>query len=152
MAGHKAHASFGLWGRELVNQLEAEGVASGGNMGSFGRLTSVADLPPAEALDRYLLAAAALIQKGTRTRSIQRVAKPSRTEPELPEAFARALSGNSTASEQFGNMSPSCRREYAAWIAEARREDTRNKRIATALEWISEGKGRNWKYERPAGA
>jgi uncharacterized protein YdeI (YjbR/CyaY-like superfamily) len=54
------------------------------------------------------------------------------------------------ASAQFAKMSPSCRREYIDWIADARREETRSKRLATALEWIAEGKSRNWKYEQPA--
>ncbi|MEO7266129.1 MAG: YdeI/OmpD-associated family protein, partial [Ferruginibacter sp.] len=40
------------------------------------------------------------------------------------------------------------KKEYLQWITEAKTEDTRNKRMATAIEWIAEGKGRNWKYQK----
>lgn len=147
MAGHKEHASFGLWGQEVVETLRAAGVASGGNMGSFGRITSLDDMPPVAELEGFLRDAAQLISAGTRTRSIQRVAKPARPAAAIPEALLQALNKEPAARERFEAMSPSCRREYSEWIAEAKREETRNKRVATALEWIAEGKSRNWKYE-----
>ncbi len=150
MAGHKSHASFGFWGQELAATLGASGVAAGATMGSLGRLTSLEDLPPTPELESHLRHAAALVQEGTRTKSIQRIAKPARDEAQLPQALAQALKTNQVAAEKFAGMSPSCRREYAEWIADAKREETRTKRIVTALEWITEGKGRNWKYEHPA--
>jgi uncharacterized protein YdeI (YjbR/CyaY-like superfamily) len=151
MSAFKEHCSFGLWGKEVAQTLRDGGVDSKEGMGSFGKLTSLASLPPQPELERYLREAAQLIADGTRTQSIQRVAKPvARPAPEMPEALAIALKGNKVAAENFANLSPSCRREYAEWIAEAKREETRNKRIATALEWIAEGKSRNWKYERTA--
>ena len=150
MAGHKAHASFGLWGKEVVARLAERGIAAGGTMGSFGRIESVGDLPPKETLQACLREAAALIMEGTRTQSIQRVAKPARIEDEVPAALAQALKTNAVAARKFAEFSPSCRREYTEWINAAKREETRSKRIATALEWISEGKSRNWKYERSA--
>lgn len=150
MAGHKHHASFGLWGKQMVDKLSEDGVASGGNMGSFGRITSLADLPPTSELERYLHDAAALIGEGKRTRSIQRVAKPAQPEAEIPAALAQGLATNDLAAQRFAAFSPSCRREYAQWIAEAKRDETRAKRVAAALEWIADGKSRNWKYERPS--
>ncbi len=150
MAGHKGHASFGLWGKEVTATLRERGIAAGGTMGSFGRLTSLDDLPPTPELESHIRAAAALVAEGTRTRSIQRIAKPAREETALPEALVQALETNKVAAEKFARMSPGCRREYADWIADAKREETRTKRVITALEWITEGKGRNWKYERPA--
>jgi len=61
-----------------------------------------------------------------------------------------ALKKNKSAAKRFDAMSPSCRREYIEWIADAKRDETREKRVATAMEWIAEGKSRNWKYEKPA--
>lgn len=148
MAGHKEHASFGLWGKEITAVLEQAGVGTNGNMGSFGRIVSLQDLPPTSELEKHIKHAADLIGEGKRTRSIQRVAKPTRTEVEVPEALTTALRANKPAAERFAAMSPSCRREYAEWIADAKRDETRSKRVATALEWIAEGKGRNWKYEK----
>jgi len=70
-----------------------------------------------------------------------------KAEAEVPEALAAALKKNKAAAKKFDAMTPGCRREYCQWIAEAKREETREKRVATAVEWIAEGKSRNWKYE-----
>lgn len=148
MAAFKEHCSFGLWGTEVMKELRADGVAEGGSMGSFGRITSVKDLPAKKELSAYLVAAAKPIADGTRTTAWSRprpkVAKPEAT---VPEALAGALKKNKSAAKQFEAMSPSCRREYCDWIADAKREETRDKRVAQAIEWIAEGKSRNWKYE-----
>lgn len=151
ISAFKEHCSFGLWGTEMAKSLRSGGIDSKEGMGSFGKLTSVADLPPQPELEAYLRKAAKLIGEGTRTRSIQRVAKPApRAEADMPEALVQALEVNKAAGQKFAELSPSCRREYAEWIASAKRQETRSKRVATALEWIVEGKSRNWKYERPA--
>ncbi len=151
VSAFKEHCSFGLWGSEMAVTLRTGGIDSKEGMGSFGKLTSLGDLPPTPELEAYIREAAGLIAGGTRTKSIQRVAKPvPRAEAELPEALARALEANQTAAARFAALSPSCRREYAEWIADAKRDGTRNKRLATALEWITAGKGRNWKYESQA--
>lgn len=151
ISAFKEHCSFGLWGTEMVQTLREGGVDSKQGMGSFGRLTSAADIPPQAELESFIRKAAELISEGTRTKSIHRVAKPTpRAELAVPEALALALKSNKTAAARFAELSPSCRREYAEWIAEAKREETREKRVATALEWIAEGKSRNWKYERTA--
>jgi uncharacterized protein YdeI (YjbR/CyaY-like superfamily) len=146
MAGFKAHCSFGLWGTEVTKDLRADGVAQGGSMGSFGRITSLDELPPRKQLIAYIQQAAKPIAEGTRTKAWSRpkVAKP---EPEVPPALAAALKKDKAAAKRFETMSPSCRREYCDWIASAKQEATRDKRIATAVEWIAEGKQRNWKYE-----
>ena len=117
-------------------------------MGSFGRITSMEDLPPRRKLLGYMQSAVRSIDEGTRTRSVAprtRVAKPP---AEVPEALAAALKKNKAAAQQFESMSPSCRREYCEWIASAKREETRDKRIAQAMEMIAEGKDRNWKYQK----
>jgi uncharacterized protein YdeI (YjbR/CyaY-like superfamily) len=150
MAAFKAHCSFGLW-KENVQPLMQEGVERRGEgMGSFGKLTSVADLPSDKELKALLKEAARKIDAGERTRSIERPAKKKAVAVtvEVPEALAAALKKDKAAAKNFAGMSPSCRKEYCQWIGEAKREETREKRVATAMEWIAEGKSRNWKYDK----
>ena len=147
ISAFKEHCAFGLWGEDLADVLRAEGVVAPEKaMGSFGRITSLEDLPPTAELERYIRYAADLIDSGERTRSIQRVAKPARIAPEIPAALLAALEHNSLAKEAFQRFSPSCQREYAQWVAGAKREETKQRRVAAALELIATGKSLNWKY------
>ena len=147
IAAFKEHCSFGLWGAEVAQTLRADGVASAEGMGTFGRITAVKDLPPRKQLIAYLKNAAKLIDEGTRTKAWERP-KVAKRDVEVPEALSAALKKNKVAAKCFEAMSPSCRREYAEWIADAKRDETREKRVTTAIEWIAEGKSRNWKYEK----
>ncbi len=149
MSAFKEHCSFGLWGAEIAQQLREEGVASKEGMGTFGRIKKLEDLPPKKQLVSYVKAAARKIAEGERTKSIDRP-KPVRVakaEVTVPEALLAALKKNKAAAARFETMSPSCRKEYCVWIAEAKRDETRDKRVAQAVEWIADGKNRNWKYE-----
>lgn len=148
LSAFKGHCSFGLWGTEIAEILRADGVASSEGMGTFGRIASVGDLPPRRKLVGYVKQAAMMIAEGTRTTSMPSRPRVAKSAVEVPEALAAALRKNKAAAKQFEVMSPSCRREYSEWIAGAKREETRDKRVATALEWIAEGKSRNWKYEK----
>jgi hypothetical protein len=146
IAAFKQHCSFGVW-HEDVASVRREGVdPRGGGMGSFGKLTSQKDLPADKTLRRFLLEAARKIETGERTKSWAGRVKKDRPAAEVPPALAAALKKNKTAAKHFEAMSPSCKREYCEWIAEAKRDETREKRLATAMEWIAEGKQRNWKY------
>jgi uncharacterized protein YdeI (YjbR/CyaY-like superfamily) len=149
ISAFKSHCSFGLWGPEIAAKLRADGVHSAEGMGTFGKIASVEDLPARRKLLTYVHEAARKIATGERPVSFKRprVAKP---EPEVPAILTAALKKNKAAATNFATMSPSCRREYCAWIADAKREETQLKRVATALEWIAEGKSRHWKYEQPA--
>ena len=140
MAGFKGHAAVNFWrGQELrANAAKTDG------MGQFGKLTSVDDLPPDEELDRLIRQAAELSKKAPAPRKTKVAAKP---EPKLHAEFAAALDKAPKAKATLEAFTPSCRREYLEWIAEAKRDETRQKRIATAIEWLGEGKKRNWKYE-----
>ncbi|MBE7158433.1 MAG: YdeI/OmpD-associated family protein [Rhodospirillales bacterium] len=149
IAAFKEHCSLGLWGTEMAETLQQDGVLSAEGMGTFGRITSLADLPPQRKLEQYIQQAASLISTGIRSKSIQRVAKASRDAADIPEALKSALASNQLAATKFHSMSPGCRREYIEWIGEAKREETRQRRAATAVEWILEGKERNWKYGQP---
>jgi uncharacterized protein YdeI (YjbR/CyaY-like superfamily) len=148
MAAFKYHCSIGLWGDQIKEQLVADGAYNAAAMGVLGKLTSLKDLPSDRELAGYLRTAAAAIDTGARTKNYSR-AKPStpKPPPEVPASLATALKKNKAAATQFAAMPPGCQREYCEWIAEARRDETRDKRVATAVEWIAEGKRRNWKYE-----
>lgn len=147
MASFKQHCAFGFWKGELVMQDGGERVAEA--MGSFGRITSVDDLPPREVLIGYVQQAMRLNETGvkapTRTKTGEK--KP---ELETPADLAEALGRNPAARATFDGFSPSHRREYVEWITEAKSDATRQKRLQQAVEWMAEGKPRHWKYARTA--
>jgi uncharacterized protein YdeI (YjbR/CyaY-like superfamily) len=147
ISAFKAHCSFGLWGAEVAALMKKDGAKSEMGMGTFGKITSIKDLPPRKKLLGYLAAAVDKITSGEREVSYKRprVVKP---EAEVPPALAAALKKNKAANTVFTSAAPGFRREYCLWITEAKREETQNSRIATAIEWITEGKSRNWKYEK----
>lgn len=144
MAAFQAHCAFGFWKGEMV--LGDAGPKVDEGMGQFGRITAVEDLPPRAQLLTWVRRAVELNEKGVK--APRPGAKRKEAPPvELHPAFEAALQGAPAARASFDAMRPSHRREYALWIAEAKRDATREKRIATALTWIQEGKSRNWKYE-----
>lgn len=139
MAAFKAHAALNFWrGQEI-----GDGKARAGAMGQFGRLTSVDELPPDDELDALIREAAALARTAPAPRKVKH--QPAQTE--LHPEFAAALSANPKAKQVLDGFPPSARRDYLEWIAEAKQEKTRAKRIADAIEWLGEGKRRHWKYQ-----
>ena len=148
MSGFKAHCSFGLWGEQVAAAMRTGAEARSGGMGTFGKIKSLEDLPPGKALTGYIKQATRAIDDGARTKAWTRPPRVVKSEVEVPEALAAALGRSKSAAAKFEAMSPGCRREYSEWISDAKREETRHKRVAQAVEWIAEGKGRNWKYER----
>jgi uncharacterized protein YdeI (YjbR/CyaY-like superfamily) len=143
MAAFKAHVSLSFAHGELVVPDRSK---AGEAMGSFGRVTSLADLPGDADLGAMITKAMTLIEGGTKKPTIRRD-QSARPEAEVPAALATALAANAKARSAFDAFSPSHRREYCEWIGEARRDETRTKRVTQALEWLAEGKKRNWKYE-----
>lgn len=144
MAAFKQHCSFGFW-REAALALEGKGEGAEG-MGQFGRIAAISDLPPEKVLIGYVCKAAAL--NDARVKQPKQPLKPRKKAApvEAPAYLAEALKRNSRAQKTWGALSPSHRREYVAWLTEAKREETRERRLETALEWLAEGKPRNWKY------
>lgn len=139
-AAFKAHAALNFWrGQELRGE-QADADA----MGQFGKLASVADLPPDSELDRLIRQAAEVAKSAPAPRKPKHAPKPA---PEMHPDFAAALGKAPKAKAALGAFPPSARRDYLEWISEAKQDATRQKRIATAIEWLSEGKRRNWKYE-----
>jgi uncharacterized protein YdeI (YjbR/CyaY-like superfamily) len=149
MSAFKEHCSFGFWGEEIGAVLREAAVLKEGGMGSLGRITSLADLPSDKQMLGWIRQAAAFVDSGQYTSPIAARHKVVKQKPSLdtPAEFKAALQRNKKAAAVFAAFSPSCKREYVEWIAEAKRQETRDKRIATAVKWIAEGKQRNWKYQ-----
>lgn len=143
MAAFKEHCSFGFWKAKLImDQDEMSREA----MGHFGCIRSLDDLPSKRTLAGYVKKAARLNEEGVKVprRPRAKAARP----VSVPADLAAALRRSRKARENFESFSPSHRREYIEWITEAKRAETREKRLATTIEWLEEGKSRNWKYER----
>jgi hypothetical protein len=142
MAAFKQHVRFGFWKAALINARDPG--ASAPNMGA-GRLTSVAELPARAALVRMVRVAAGLNDEGVKVQHRRGAPKPL---PPVPPALAKALREHPKAAAAFKKFPPSHKREYIEWIADAKAEATRTRRVASAIEWIASGKSRNWKYEK----
>ena len=141
MAAFRQHASFGFWKHALV---VGEGEPRDG-MGSYGKMTSLADLPPDRTLLAHIRKAVKLNEGGVKAPTTRKsTPKPP---PQAPEDLTAALAGNRAAKSVFDAFPPGCKREYIEWIVEAKRPETRAKRLAQAVVWMAEGKRRNWKYE-----
>jgi uncharacterized protein YdeI (YjbR/CyaY-like superfamily) len=145
MAAFKQHCSFGFWKSTLIFGEAAEKDQKDG-MGHFGRITSLKDLPNKKKLLGYVRKAVALNDAGTKE-AWRMKPRSKAVVVDVPAYFADALKRNKKAGANFKIFSQSKRNEYVEWLTDAKRDDTREKRLATALEWIAEGKTRNWKYE-----
>ena len=141
MAAFKEHCAFGFWkGSLILPKADTENAA-----GHFGRITKVSDLPPKKVIAGYVKEAMRLNEEGVKSPAR---AKANRAKPiVVPEALEAALKKNARARRTFEAFSPSNQREYTEWIADAKGDDTRQRRVATAIEWMAEGKSRNWKYQ-----
>lgn len=140
MAAFKEHCTFGFWKGSLV--LDAADRQSDQAMGQLGRITGLADLPPRKKLVAYVNKA-----KGLNDAGVKVVKKP-KPKPalETPTDLLAALKKNKKAHATFEKFPPSHRREYVEWIVDAKTDETRQRRLAQAVEWMAEGKPRNWKY------
>lgn len=144
MASFQEHCAFGFWKGSIMqdpHHVLDKGRENG--MGQFGRITSLDDLPEEKIILEYLKEAMQLNDEGVKVPK-----KPKAPVSfKLPDYFAEALSQNKKAQDHFERFPPGKKKEYVCWLAEAKQEATREKRLKTAIEWIAEGKGRNWKYE-----
>lgn len=145
MAAFKAHCAFGFWHKEMAKVLAKDGVASDEAMGSLGKITRLEDLPSDRAMKGYLRKAAELNESDAPARP--RRARGPAAEMPVPADLAAALKKSRAAAKTFEGFSPGHRKEYIEWIIGAKREETRQKRLATAIGWLAEGKRRNWRYE-----
>jgi len=116
-----------------------------GGTGKFRKITSLDDLAEDDLIEaRLRFAIERLSSSDQKKPTVSAKPKPA---PEMPDSFTSALEGAAMA-DRFAAMPPGYRREYIAWIADAKTDATRDKRIAQAVEWIGEGKHRNWKYQK----
>lgn len=141
MAAFKQHCAFGFWKSQgtLLDGAKEDA------MGQFGRITSLKDLPNKTAFKKLIKAAMALKENPpTLAKKVARTKKP---ELPMPEILDKALKRDKHARTTFENFSPSHQREYIEWILEAKTEATRDKRLATTLAYLGEGKTRHWKYQ-----
>lgn len=139
-AAFKGHMALNFWrGQELRGE-EANADA----MGQFGKIRSLDELPSDAELDRLIHEAAELARSAPAPRKAKHAPKPA---PEMHPEFAAALSKAPDARAVLEGFPPSAQRDYFEWIAEAKQDATREKRISTAVEWLSEGKRRHWKYQ-----
>ena len=139
MAAFKQHCAFGFWKGALVvdDAPEVEGA------GQFGKITKIEDLPAREMLVAYVLRAMELNDSG----AVPGRRKAPKPELEMPADFDSALDANPAARAAFDAFPPSHRREYIEWIIDARRDDTRRRRIEKAVSQIAESRSLNWKYQ-----
>ncbi len=145
MAAFKKHCVFGFWKEALLrDRLEGAAGSRGKAMGQFGRLTAVSDLPD----DRTLLS---LIREAVGLND-QGIKPPNRSRPKgsrklkVPRYFLDALRRNRKAFSTFEKFTYTNKKDYVEWVTEAKREQTRRRRLDTAVAWMAEGKIRNWKY------
>jgi uncharacterized protein YdeI (YjbR/CyaY-like superfamily) len=148
LAAFKAHCSFGFWKASLMsdpdNILETK---DKDGMGHLGKIATLKDLPKDAVLKRYIKEAMKLNDDGVKLPPRKRPTEKQKSELVVPEQLAKALSKSKKARDIFEAFSYSHRKEYIRWIEEAKTDVTRDKRIAQAIEWMADGKGRNWKYE-----
>lgn len=146
MAAFKEHATFGFWKHDLLEK-ELGDAASRDAMGSLGRITSLDDLPKDADLIRWIKAAMKLNDAGVK--SPRRAKKPSEArELAVPPELTAALKRSAKARATFEAFSYSKKKDYVEWITEAKTDETRDRRLAQAIEWMADGKSRNWKYEK----
>ena len=142
MAAFKEHCAFGFWKGSLVLKQEGDDARDG--MGHLGRLTKLSDLPSKKVLTGYIKDAMKLNDAGVKSPTRSKPKRPK--EVIVPHELTSALGQNKKALATFEKFSPSHKREYIEWITEAKTEATRTRRLETAIEWMAEGKPRNWKY------
>jgi uncharacterized protein YdeI (YjbR/CyaY-like superfamily) len=145
MASFKEHCTFLFWKASLMSDscnIFKETASTA--MGQLGRIEKISDLPPDKVLVEYLKEAVELNKNNIKMPS--RSGSSVKKELKVPGYFLKALKKNKDAVKNFENFSYSHKKEYVEWITEAKTEATRERRIETAVEWISEGKQRMWKY------
>jgi len=140
MAAFKEHCRVGFWKESLLTS-----APKGKSTGPMARVASLADLPDERTLVKMAREAAALNEAGIK---VKRMSKAPRPPLKAPAYMLTAIKKNKKAYAAYQALSPSHRREYVEWITEAKSDETRHRRLETAVAWMAEGKSRNWKYQR----
>jgi uncharacterized protein YdeI (YjbR/CyaY-like superfamily) len=143
MAAFKAHCALAFWKPSLMKSVPKDRGTDA--MGQFGRFESLDDVPSEAQLVKMIKEAAALNDAGVK---VKREPKAPKKPLKAPAYMLAAIKKNKKAHATFEGFSPSAQREYIEWVTEAKTDATRGKRLDTAVQWMSEGKIRNWKYVR----
>lgn len=149
MSAYTKHCGFGFWGAEMGVVLRKDGFDPSEASGSFGRIMTVKDLPADKVLLGYLRQAVVLAESGAKDSKPAHMARVPKPAIEAPPEFLAALKQNKVAMKEYERLSPSCRREYLEWIVQAKRPETRERRIETSVAQLTQGKSLHWKYEKP---
>lgn len=148
MAAFKEHMAMGFWKGSIMKDpdkiLDKDREQA---MGHFGRITAMKDLPSDKILTKYIKEAMRLNDEGIKLPVKKKASEKEKKEFVVPDYFLKALSKNKAAKKVFDGFSYSKKKDYVEWLTEAKTDETRNKRMATSLEWLSEGKPRHWKYQ-----
>ena len=144
MASFKEHATIGFWKAPLMKDAAVLLGNQEKSMGHVGKMRSIKDMPTDRQLIKWLKEAAALNDEGIKVAKVA----PTKTETPVPAELFKALKKNKEANKVWEKFPPSHRKEYSLWVADAKTDVTRDRRIEQAVEWIAGGKGRNWKYEK----
>jgi len=145
MASFKQHCAFGFWKASLMkDKTLTKNAESESAMGHYGKITSLKDLPPDKKIIAHIKEAMMLNEKGIKLPP--KKVTTAKKEIIVPDYFLKQLKKNKKAFATFHSFSPSHKREYVEWIIEAKTDETKNRRMESAIEWMSEGKSRNWKY------
>lgn len=145
MASFKSHCAFTFWNSQSMNDqglLEKSGRTA---MGHLGKIKAIEDMPKIKPFLNLIVEAMKCIDED------RKADKPVTREKktfETPVSFLEALKKNAAAAAHYNKFSATKKKDYLEWFAEAKTDSTLNKRISTAIEWLSEGKSRNWKYEK----
>ncbi|MDB5033592.1 MAG: hypothetical protein JWQ98_833 [Chlorobi bacterium] len=145
MASFKAHCAFSFWKGELLSEMMGDD-HSREAMGHLGRITALGDLPKDRVVLKYIKEAVKLNDDGVKSPKRSKP-KTGQRELDIPEYFSAALKKNKGAQTTFDAFNYSNKKEYVEWVTEAKSDATRDKRLATAVEWMAEGKVRHWKYQ-----
>lgn len=147
VSAYKNHCVFRFWqGSSLEDSDGILAKVGETEMGELSKIKKIEDLPDSEVIVKYIREAIELSQKGSSKKPMSKEKKLTvdLKSVDLPEIF----SSFPIQAEKFDSLSPSHRKEYISWIFEAKTEETKLKRIKTMMEWLLEGKSRNWKYEK----
>ncbi len=144
-ASFKAHCTFGFWKGALITGDDAKGREA---MGSFGRVTTLGDLPSDATIKRLIKKAMALNDAGIKAKRPPKDPARRTQLDKVPPDLATALKGNAAARKTWDAFPPGAKRDYVEWITGAKRDETRTRRLETAIGWIADGKRHNWQYER----
>lgn len=146
MAAFKAHVVIHFWKSALLTGSHVRRATDDKTLERLERVTSVDELPPKAAIAAYVKAAVKLNDGAVRAPKEEAPPRKTKAPLRTPPSLSKALARNARAKATYDGFSPSHKREYVEWIADAKSEETRDRRIEQALGWMAEGKPRNWKY------